>query len=382
MSSLLLWIAVALVTALAFWWLRRPAVRSPSAAAAATEGVLTRRTQVPASNQAPSVQSAPARPPAVFTPVETPLPPELADFQWRPEAVLDTERRTTLVAAVRGIPRPPRSMQQLLSPEFVARASSLELSELVMGEPLIAAKVLATVNAPFYGLQQPVTNIGQAVTFLGINSVRNICLQYMLAEAFKPTLAEAQKAFDAIWKASAIASELAVRLGKALNLPDQSAIATQVVLGFVGQLATASLLPAAGLPAWLSRDRLERARLEQELLGLNAVEIGGLLMKTWELPNSLIHDVSDMGRLLVTPPFAIQPDRLPRVALGYLCLHLGERLAQGKVSADQLSVENAVDTHHLRGCLTHPLLARLPAALESLEVQTAVRQMLGQTATA
>ena len=84
-------------------------------------------------------------------------------------------------------------MQQLLSPEFVARASSTELSELVMAEPLIAAKVLSTVNSPFYALQKPVTNIGQAVTFLGINTVRSICLQYMLAEAFKPKLAESQK---------------------------------------------------------------------------------------------------------------------------------------------------------------------------------------------
>ena len=77
-----------------------------------------------------------------------------------------------------------------------------------MSEPLIAAKVLSTVNSPLYGLHRPVTNIGQAVTFLGISSVRSLCLQYMLAEAFKPTQAEAQKAFDAIWKASAIASEL------------------------------------------------------------------------------------------------------------------------------------------------------------------------------
>ena len=131
-----------------------------------------------------------------------PLPAELASFVWKREAELEPARRDTLLAAVRGIPRPPRSMQQLLSPEFLASASSADLSELVMGEPLIAAKVLATVNGTFYGLQKPVTSIGQAVTFLGINTVRSICLQYMLAEAFKPGLASSQKVFDSIWKAS------------------------------------------------------------------------------------------------------------------------------------------------------------------------------------
>ncbi|UCU93507.1 HDOD domain-containing protein [Hydrogenophaga taeniospiralis] len=374
MSSEFLWIAAVLASAMAWWLLRRPVGRAPASAPRELATLRSALGPVPASSPRP----APA-----FVATVQPLPDALAGFHWRTESDLDNERHATLIAAVRGIPRPPRSLQQLLSPEFVTRASSAELSELVMGEPLIAAKVLSTVNSPLYGLHRPVTNIGQAVTFLGISSVRSLCLQYMLAEAFKPTLAEAQKAFDAIWKASAIASELAVRLGKMLNLPDQASMSTQVVLGFVGQLATASLIPTAGMPQWLGRDRLERARLEQELLGLNAVEIGGLLMKSWELPATLVDDVNDMGRLLVTPPAAIEPERLPRIALGYLCAHLGEGLAQGRIpSPEALSIGDAVDTHHLRACLAHPMLARLPAALQSPELQAAVRQMLGEPAEA
>lgn len=374
MSSEFLWIAAVLASAMAWWLLRRPVGRAPARAPRELAALRNALGPVPASSPRP----APA-----FVATVQPLPDALAGFQWRTESDLDSEHRATLIAAVRGIPRPPRSMQQLLSPEFVTRASSAELSELVMGEPLIAARVLSTVNSPLYGLHRPVTNIGQAVTFLGISSVRSLCLQYMLAEAFKPTLAEAQKAFDAIWKASAMASELAVRLGKALNLPDQASMSTQVVLGFVGQLATASLIPAADMPRWLGRNRLERARLEQELLGLNAVEIGGLLMKSWELPTALVDDVNDMGRLLVTPPAAIEPARLPRIALGYLCAHLGEGLAQGRIpSPEALTIGDAVDTHHLRACLAHPMLARLPAALQSPELQAAVRQMLGKPAEA
>ena len=369
----MLWIAVVVAVALIWWKFRRPATQMSAASLAALHAP-TLRDAAPATAAAP--QPA-ARPPV---PQEE-TPPDLAAFRWLNETDLDAARRDTLKAAIKGIPRPPRSMQQLLSPEFVAKAGSADLSDLVMGEPLIAAKVLSTVNGPFYGLHKPVTNIGQAVTFLGINSVRSICLQYMLAEAFKPKLAESQKAFDAIWKASAIASELAVRLAKALNLPDQGGIATQVVLGFVGQLATASLIPAAGLPQWLSRNRLERARIEQELLGLSASEIGGLLMKSWELPASLVADVGDSGRLLVTPLAEINTTRLPRVALGYLCARLGERLALGQLGVldgYEPMLDTAVDMHHLRSSLHHPALAKLDAALQTPELLSAVRQMLGQ----
>ena len=314
-------------------------------------------------------------------PEHLPAPPELAAFQWIKVQDLEATDRDTLLESIKGIPRPPSSLQKLLSPEFVARASSAELSELVMGEPLIAAKVLSNVNSPFYGLHKPVTGIGHAVTFLGMNTVRSICLQYMLAEAFKPKLAEAQRSFDAIWKASAIASELCVRLGKALNLPDQGTLSTQVVLSFVGQLATASLIPMSGLEKWLERGRLERARLEQELLGLSATEIGGLLMKSWELPEELVNDVSGVGRQLVSPFMSTDPKHAPRFALGYLCARLGERLALGQL--DSLEGYNplqdgGVDTYHLRASLAHPALAKLDQALALPELHAAIDQMLGR----
>ena len=326
-----------------------------------------------------------AAPAFAFTPTApaAPLPAELSGFRWLTEQELDPARRDALLAAVRGIPRPPRSMQQLLSPEFVAKAGSADLAELVTGEPLIAAKVLGTVNGPFYGLHKPVTSIGQSVTFLGINTVRSICLQYMLADAFKPKLAEAQRCFDTIWRSSSIASELCVRLGKSLNLPNQGSLSTKVVLSFVGQLATASLIPAAGLEKWLRCDRLERAQLEQELLGLNACEIGGLLMKSWELPADLVNEVGDVGRQLISPYMTTDPVRAPRLALGYLCARLGERLALGQLvtlEGYDLKQDAGVDTFHMRAALAHPSLARLEQALASPEVLSAVQQMMGKPA--
>lgn len=347
-----------------------------------TPAASVRRASAPATPAAPAPGPAPAIVPLPVLPVEPP-PAALAQFQWLTVDHLDPARRDTLLSAVRGIPRPPRSMQQLLSPDFVARASSAELSELVMAEPLIAAKVLSTVNSPVYGLQRPVASIGQSVTFLGMNTVRGICMQYMLAEAFKPKLAEAQRCFDTLWRASAVASELCVRLGKALNLTDQGSLSTQVVLSFVGQLATASLIPPAGLDKWLRCDRLERARLEQDLLGLNACEIGGLLMSSWELPASLVDEVNGVGRQLVTPFIVTDRARAPRFALGYLCARLGERLALGEL--DTLDgydprLDIAADTHHLRASLAHPALARLDQALAAPELQAAIEQMLGRSA--
>ena len=375
MSNLYLWIALVFAAALGWWAWRRPASRPMSAPASTLTAFSPQPTRAP---RAARPIPAPLATPAPAAPAE-PVPPELAALVWRREADLEAPRRATLLATVSGIPRPPGSLQQLLSPEFVARAGSTELSELVMAEPLIAAKVLGTVNAPFYGLHRPVNGVGQAVTFLGMNTVRNICLQYMLAEAFKPRLASSQRVFDEIWKASAIASELSVRLSKALNLPDQGGLATQVVLGFVGHLATASLMPPEALDSWLSRHRVDRTAHEQTVMDLSASEIGGLLLQSWVLPDALVADVGDISRLLVTPVASIDSARVPRLALSYLCSRLGERLALGQLPslADYDATQDlGPDTHHLRSCLAHPALTGLNAALQAPELHTALQLML------
>lgn len=361
MSPMLLSMAALPLLALAWWAWRRPAPKVVAPSPTALHRAPVQAPQVPA-----------AREPAA-------TPEALARFEWHTEDRMAPDKRDRLLSAIRDIPHPPHALQRILSPDFVARASSTELREVIMGEPLIAARVLASINSPFYGLHTPVTDLGQAVTFLGIQSVHTTCLQHMLAGSFKPKLPGVQKTFDTLWKASAIASEIASRLDKALHLPSQGSLATQVVLSFVGLLATASVIPPTGLSAWLQRDRLARARLEQELLGLCSGEIGHLLLTNrWALPAALVDDVYQGSRLLVTPMQAVAPGRAPRLALAYLCARLGERLALGQLPSLERyhpADDDAVDMHHLRTWLAHPVLARLDEALHAPELLRTLAQM-------
>lgn len=357
----------ALVVALVWWWLRR---RSPISPRREVSPVPVKPAHVPDLHASPEGMTTEflVQP---LVPRAGGAPDVLASYAWIGAESVSEDCRQALLARLRAIPRPPHTLHKLLSPEFLASASSLELGELIQGEPLIAAKVLAAVNAPLYRLQKPVGSLGQAVTFLGLNTVRGLCAQYMLDALFKADGPERQKVFDAIWRASAAASNLCARLGQKLAWPDQGALVTRMVLYFLGQVAAYALLPkevAARLRT--SAGLLERMQVEQEQLGLNASEVGALLMREWGLPDSIIADVRDIDHVLDTPVGGVDSVRGSRQALCYLCARLGEGLAAGQ-SLDVLVAEVRADARpefwYLQDYLRHPSLARLPEILQSLD---------------
>lgn len=305
-------------------------------------------------------------------------PPELATFEWRPAAGLETAARQQLLERLRQLPRPSPALQQLVSPAFIEDASSSALGELVLGEPHIAAKVLATVNSPLYGLQRPVASIGQGITFLGLNTVRGICLRYLLDDSFKPSSPERKQVFERLWAASTLASELCQRLGQKLQLADAGTLVTPLLLSFLGHLAAASLLPPQTATVNGPHELLGRLRREQEALGLNAAEIGGLLLQEWSLPASIVAEVLAIDRMLLPPAGMPAGPQGLRRALVYLCARLGERLAFGgldDLGNYALLQDESLDLLHLRSHLDAALLSALAAALRSPDVAGPVQRM-------
>ena len=306
------------------------------------------------------------------------IPSELAAFRLRPADRLSTAHKNTLMAELQDIPRPPRSLQKLVSSEYLSQATSAELSELVMDEPLVAAKVLATVNTPFYGLQNPVSSIGQAMIFLGLNSVRSICLKYMMETSFQASSPELKKIYDDIWCASAFACELCLKVAQKLQWTDQGTLVTQVVLSFIGRLATASLLPEATVRTIASQGLLERAQAEQKALGLGASEIGGLVLKEWALPDSLVADVRAIDLVLTEPAPSPCSEAQTRLALCYLCARLGEQLAMGQradLSSFDPMQEGGPEFYHFASYWPGHQLTNLMNSLRSPEIQKSIQQM-------
>lgn len=367
MTLLIVGLAVPVVGFVA-WWLLRSATPSRPAPTVSDPS--------PAASR---MQDSRTSSPATATRAARDLPAALQDLQLTHADQANAGRRTALTTVFREVPRPPKLLHHLVSPDFFGAASSAQLVDLISAEPLIAAKVLAAVNSPMYGLSREVTSVSQAVNFLGLNAVRALCLQYLMQNAFRTDHPERQRQLEQTWTASALASELVQRLSGALALEDRGPLVSAVVLSFLGRLATLAVVPKGVLPRIPARTLVERARAEEQLLGLSASEIGRLLMTEWALPASVVADAADLNRLLVTPVADATDDRLVRLAVGYLGARLGERLAVGELAdLATFDLDNGHDAEifHAVNHLPPALKARLADALLSVDLRTAVHRLL------
>jgi len=326
---------------------------------------------------APDTGALAAQPEAP-APAPARLPAALADFRLLEEQDLSAESRAQLAERLSKVALPPRGLQQFLAADIGSPTAARELAEFVLGEPRLAARVLARANSPFYGLQSPIASVPHAITYLGLNAVRSMALGFMLTESVSVDDPALRRYCDRVWEAGMVASELCSLLGTKLNFTDTGAVCTQTVLSFLGELAVPALGTGDEALAW-DVPLIERLRREQQTFGASSVLLGSIVMHAWGLPESIVAAVTAACRVAVTPVAAADPAAAPRSALAYACARMGEAIAQRRIDAPEqlwLAGSDAPELHHLQAYLALPALARLPELLQAPDVRLALMRMI------
>lgn len=95
---------------------------------------------------------------------------------------------TSLDAAVRRVTEISTLPQVALRVIEVAQnpeAGAGDLKDVVEGDPALSARVVRMVNSAAYGVRTTVTNLHQAISYLGFNQVRNLAMTASVSEIFK-----------------------------------------------------------------------------------------------------------------------------------------------------------------------------------------------------
>ena len=205
----------------------------------------------------------------------------------RVSTVLRPLDRHELLAAQRGLPPLPSVVLDLIASLGQVELGAEQVAAKISRDQALVAKTLRLANSSFYGRGRQVGSVAEAITVLGLRTVRAVVTAAGLAGSFSR-----HPGFDhgAFWRHSFGSALCAQALADALGRDDGDLAFTVGLLHDIGRLALASLFA----PAYAEVDNWRRDRdclgsdAERAVLGIDHAEVGALIAQQWNFAPGIV----------------------------------------------------------------------------------------------
>jgi HD-like signal output (HDOD) protein/ActR/RegA family two-component response regulator len=253
------------------------------------------------------------------------------------QELLNQPALRSLVGRIRQLPALPRTFARLQPLMTSEKASARDVGEVIASDAAVAARVLQMVNSAFFRHARRITNIEQAVTYLGFATVRNLV---MAAEIFGNAAASdghSMRTLDRLQAHAERVTTATCALAAGTAFQDDAMLAG--LLHDIGYWVLVQECPQeiAQTRAIASAERISLQDAEARVLGASHGEIGAYLLGLWGLPYAVIEAVANHHA-----PRRVQQkdfDVLAALAVAHaLC---------GSADADVWDAQNLTDDHRV-----------------------------------
>lgn len=226
-----------------------------------------------------------------------------------------------IVAKVKNLAPVSHAALRLVSLLDQAAVSNDEIVQVLKYDTVLTAKLLRACNSPYFGFEDPVSSVEQAVLVLGHQQILHLVLSLAFSGAMNTPLPGYAAEGGELWRHSlttAMASETLTRSGLPVEFETPVAF-TAGLLHDIGKLVFNHVLDDAAQLAIRSRitdGKLARTDAEREIVGADHAEVGAHLLRSWKLPDDIVEAVGHHH----------QPTCQPRPKLSVVT-HVGNCLA-------------------------------------------------------
>lgn len=206
---------------------------------------------------------------------------------------INNEKLRTLIAGINEIPVLPEfyyKLEHLLEQPDVAIS---EVKNLITHDPALVAKILQLVNSAFFGFSKNITDLTQAISFLGLKIIKTLVLYLSVTATVKisPHLLKIQ---NEIWYHSLKAASIARDIAKELNFT-QDEIDNAYAAGILHDIGKLVLLSYNNYYEEVN-DRAKTCHIsfcesELSLFGTTHADAGAYLLGLWGLPDLIVDSV-------------------------------------------------------------------------------------------
>ncbi len=205
--------------------------------------------------------------------------------------ILDDEGARRIVGAVGRLPSLPRTCQALLEALQDPDVAIEQIGRIIEQDVGMTAKVLQLVNSAFFGLLQEITTVRAAVSYLGLDVLKQLVLSAEIFRTFHPKQRIDGFSIESFEEHSRRAAAIAARLPASKSTSSSAVVAA--LLHDAGKLVLAVRLPREFEMALQNARKNARPlyAAEHAVIGTTHAEIGAYLLALWGLPLRIVDAV-------------------------------------------------------------------------------------------
>ena len=206
--------------------------------------------------------------------------------------LLSNKALTAVVSRLRSVPSLPTIYNELMDVLRLDDPPLSKIGKVIAKDVGMAAKILQLANSAFIGARGRVSNLVQAISLIGTETVRTLVLSVHVFSRFDND-SEVDPYVQPLWEHSIATAGLAQKIANSENAPkgvvDESF--TAGLLHDIGKVVLLAELPKDYRPI-LAKNSGVIAPHELEKLGCTHAQVGAYLISIWGLPVPLVRAVA------------------------------------------------------------------------------------------
>lgn len=166
--------------------------------------------------------------------------------------------------------------------------NSADIGKVISQDTGLTARLLKIVNSAFYGYQSRIETVSRAVTVIGLRELRGLVLAASAVESFARLPNDVLNMVN-FWRHSVYCGVVSQLIAQKCNVLHSERLFVAGLLHDVGKLVICNKLPkdAKEIATQVKKKKKFDFEIENKILGFNHAEVGGELLKEWQMPEAL-----------------------------------------------------------------------------------------------
>jgi putative nucleotidyltransferase with HDIG domain len=206
---------------------------------------------------------------------------------------VDPNNLSRIMRQVKSFPGMPTTAAKLLPLLRDPDSSIVRIEDLIKYDPGLTANLLKLTNSAYFGLPSRISSVRQAILLLGRKRLLQLVTTMCMSGLMKKSVPGYDLPQGGLWRHSVAVAVAADRLVQSLKISQADEVFTAALLHDIGKMVLGDFeqedlksireMIAKGISFEVA---------EYMVLGTNHADVGARILKSWSMPEELVHAVA------------------------------------------------------------------------------------------